>query len=282
MTRQRLLALCLVPLAVPHAFAQEQGAPSFDPHADSVTVSAGGAYVPSYEGSDDYSLIPGAQVRGRVSDIAFFTRGTNFFVDVFPDSSANGWDIELGPVANLRLDRTGGIKDPQVKTLGKLDEAFELGGWAGIAKTGVLTSPYDNLSFRVSYLRDVGNAHDSYVISPSIEYGTPLSMKAYAGLSVSADYVGKGYGHTYFDVTPAGAAASGLSPYRLSGSGFKNVRVGGFFMHSLTGDLVQGGLSIGGGVSYSRLLGKYADSPIAAEAGDADQWMAAAGLAYTF
>ncbi|MBB4640326.1 MipA/OmpV family protein [Rhizorhapis suberifaciens] len=282
MTRQRLLALCLFPLVIPNAFAQEQGPPAFDPHADSITITAGGAYVPSYEGSDDYSLIPGAQVRGRVADIAFFTRGTNIFVDVFPDSGANGWDIELGPVANLRLDRAGGIKDPQVKALGKLDEAFELGGWVGIARTGVLTSAYDNLSFRISYLMDVGNAHDSYVITPSIEYGTPLSLKAYAGLSVSADYVGKGYGHTYFDVTPAGLAASGLSPYRLSGSGFKNVRVGGFVMHSLTGDLAQGGLSIGGGVSYSRLLGKYADSPIVSEAGDADQWAAAVGLSYTF
>lgn len=282
MIRQRLLALCLLPLTSPNAFAQEQGPPAFDPHADSVTISAGGAYVPSYEGSDNYSFIPAAQIRGRISNIAFFTRGTQFFVDVFPDSGANGWDIELGPVANLRLDRTGGIKDSQVRALGKLDETFELGGWAGIAKTGVFTSAYDNLSFRISYLRDLGNTHDSYVITPSIEYGTPLSLKAYAGLSMSADYVGKGYGHTYFDVSPAGASASGLSPYRLSGSGFKNVRVGGFFLHSLTGDLAQGGLSVGAGVSYSRLLGKYADSPIVADAGDANQWMAAVGLAYTF
>src|SRR3546814_12151663 len=52
-------------------------------------------------------------------------------------------------------------------------------------------------------------------------------------------------------------------------------------MQSLTGDLLHG-LSIAAGVSYSRMLGKYADSPIVADAGDAEQWVGAVGLYYTF
>src|SRR3546814_19655123 len=80
--------------------------------------------------------------------------------------------------------------------------------------TGVLTSAYDSLSLRVSYLHDVGNEHDSYIITPSIGYGTPLGTKTYAGVGVSADYVGKGYSQTYFGVTPAGAGASGLPASR--------------------------------------------------------------------
>lgn len=263
------------------AQAQEGTPPAIDPNKDSITIAVGAAYMPSYEGSDDYSFTPAASVRGRVSNFAFFTRGTNVFVDVIPDSGANGWDIELGPVANFRRDRSTGIKDAQVKALGKIDEAFELGGWVGIAKTGVLTSAYDNLSFRVSYLADVGDSHNSYVITPSVEYGTPVSRTAYAGVSLSAVYVGKGYGRTYFDVTPAGAAASGLPAYTLSGSGFKTVRTTAFVMKSLTGDMTRG-LGIGAGVSYGRLLGKYKDSPIVSVAGDADQWVAAAGLTYTF
>src|SRR3546814_14135969 len=90
--------------------------------------------------------------------------------------------------------------------------------------TGVLTSAYDSLSLRVSYLHDVGNEHDSYIITPSIGYGTPLGTKTYAGVGVSADYVGKDYSQTYFGVTPAGAVASGLPAYAVSDSGVKNVR----------------------------------------------------------
>lgn len=274
-------ALPVALAAAPAARAQDQAVPAVDPQADSITIGVGAAYLPSYEGSDDYSVTPAALIRGRISNFAFFSRGTNLFIDALPDSSENGWDMEFGPVANLRRDRSSGIKDARVMALGKIGEAFELGAWAGIAKTGVLTSAYDNLSFRVSYLADLGDSHKSYTITPAIEYGTPLSTTAYAGISVSADYVGKGYGRTYYGISPAGAAASGLPAYTLSGSGFKSLRVGALAMKSLTGDLT-GGLSIGGGVVYARMLGKYRDSPIVSVAGDPDQWIAAAGLAYTF
>src|SRR3546814_13959476 len=99
----------------------------------------------------------------------------------------------------------------------------------------VCSSDLDSLSLRVSYLHDVGNEHDSYIITPSIGYGTPLGMKTYAGVGVSADYVGKGYSQTYFGVTPVGAVASGLPASAVSGSGFKNVCLSPSAMQSLYG-----------------------------------------------
>src|SRR3546814_18921185 len=95
--------------------------------SDTLTVVVGGAYLPSYEGSDDYIASPGALVRGRVAGFSFFTRGASLYVDVLPDHSDSGWDIELGPVANLRLDRNSRIKDPQVRALGKIVTTIELG-----------------------------------------------------------------------------------------------------------------------------------------------------------
>src|SRR3546814_18719931 len=104
----------------------------------------------------------------------------------------------------------------------------------------VCSSDLDSLSLRVSYLHDVGNEHDSYIITPSIGYGTPLGTKTYAGVGVSADYVGKGHSQTYFGVTPAGDVASGLPAYAVSDSGFKNVRLSTYALQSLTGDLLHG------------------------------------------
>src|SRR3546814_14524946 len=46
------------------AQAQEASGPPVDPDADTLTVVVGGAYLPSYEGSDDYIASPGALVRG--------------------------------------------------------------------------------------------------------------------------------------------------------------------------------------------------------------------------
>lgn len=246
-----------------------------------LTVGGGVGYVPSYEGSDDYVVIPVAAARGKVADFAFWTRGTSLYVDAIPNRSANGVDIELGPVVNVRLDRTSRIKDQQVRALGKLDTAIEVGGFVGIGQTGVFTSDYDNLSFRVSWMKDVADAHGSYVVTPAVEYMTPLSTTSFVGIGVSAEYVGKGYGRYYYDV-PA-ANAGGLPAYAGAGddSGFKKVTLGLTGGYSLSGDLRKGWalFALGG---YSRLLGDYKRSPIVSIAGDKSQWMGAVGIGYTF
>ncbi len=272
-----LLIGALLLTAAP-ALAQEEAPPRQD--RNSLTIGLGAGYTPTYEGSDDYRIIPGGVVRGKVAGHSFYTRGLQLYFDAIPEADGPGLDVAVGPVVGLRLNRTRGIKDAQVRALGKLNTAYEVGGFVGIGQTGVITSDYDNLSFRVSYLKDVGNAHESHIISPSIEYGTPLSRQAFVGLSLSADFVGDGYADYYFDVTPAGSLASGLAPYDADG-GFKSWTLSLAGAHALTGDLL-GGLSLFAVGSYTRLRGDFADSPIVSTAGSPNQWFGAIGLSYTF
>lgn len=250
---------------------------------DQMTVAVGVAVMPSYEGSDDSRVVPGLVVRGQVRGHPFFSRGTFLYGDLIRNDDPNGLDIGFGPVAGARLNRVSGIGDDRVRALGKLDTAWELGGWVGIAKTGVFTSDYDNLSFRVAYTHDVAGAHGSYVVTPAIEYGTPLSMTTYVGLSLSADYAGKGYGGTYYDIDQAGSLASGLAPYGDAGrkAGFVKVNAGMMAARSLSGDLRKG-WALTGAVVYSRLTDRYARSPIVADAGSRNQWIGALGIAYSF
>ena len=250
-----------------------------------LTIGVGAAAVPSYEGSDDYRVIPIPQLRGKVHDFAFWTRGPALFVDVIPNRSDEGIDIQLGPVVGARFDRTSRkrIKDDAVAALGKLDTAIEVGGFVGIGKTGVITSAYDNISARVTITKDVAGAHDSMIVTPAIEYFTPLSIRSFVGLGVSADYVGKKYGRYYFDVTPEEAVASGLPAYDRAGdgSGFRKVNFNLTGGYSLSGDIRRGWTLFALG-SYSRMLGDYADSPVVAIAGSKDQWIGAIGVGYTF
>jgi outer membrane protein len=207
-----ILPLLPVLLLAAPAFAQDQTAETApvpdastapDLDKDSFQIGVGAGVVPSYEGSDDYvfTAVPG--IRGRVSGINFALRGNRFSADVIPTPGGPGWDFQLGPVAQVNFARNSNIRDPQVKALGKIDIAVELGGYAGIGKQGVFTSDYDKLSASVTYVHDVAGTHGSYVLTPSIDYGTPLSTKAYVGLNLSADYMGGGYADTYFSVTPA-------------------------------------------------------------------------------
>ncbi len=259
--------------------ALAQGNEPADDGGDNFTLGVGALYVPSYDGSDDYVVSPAAIIRGRVSGFSFYTRGTAFFVDVVREAPSAPVNVEFGPAVNLRFDRTSRIKDARVRALGELDMAIEAGGFVGVTRTGVLHG-YDFLSARVAVTHDAANTHDSLVISPAVEYATPLSRTTLVGASISAEHVGGGYARTYYGITPAGAAASGLAPYTLEG-GFKNARGTLLFTQSLSGDLRRG-LAVFAIGSYSRMLGDFKRSPIVRTAGDADQWLASAGVSYTF
>ncbi|HYG46370.1 MAG TPA: MipA/OmpV family protein [Allosphingosinicella sp.] len=276
----RAAALALPLLAAAPALAQdaeEQGRP-YD--RNSLTIGLGGAYIPSYEGSDDYILTPIGIAFGKVAGFGFATRGTALYVDLVPDKRDAPVDFDFGPVANVRLDRTNRIKDPQVRALGELDTAIELGAWAGLRKNGVLHE-YDSLGARVAWQKDVTDTHDSSVITPAIEYSSPLSERTLVSFSLQAEHVGDGYARAYFSVTPAGALASGLPVHNADG-GWKSWRTTLLLGQSITGDLRNPKLSLFGGVGYSRLLGDFARSPIVRIAGDRDQYFATLGLAYTF
>ena len=267
-------------LAATPAVAQSTDASLPDPNdqSDTVTIGGGAAYIPDYEGSDDYRIIPAAAIRGRVSGISFFTRATYLYVDVIARGDG-ALELDVGPIAGVRLNRTGKIRDDFVDRLPELNTAVEVGGFVGVTYHG-LTNPYDALSFRVDVVKDVANAHGSTLVTPTIDFGTPLSRFTYVGASLSAEWAGGGYADYYYSISPAEALSSGLPAYDADG-GFKNWRLGLLINQSISGDLTHG-FSIFGTGSYSRLSGDFKDSPIVDARGSAGQWLAALGLAYTF
>ena len=271
-------AALLAALASPAVAQSDAPLPDPNDQSDTVTIGAGAAMIPDYEGSDDYRLIPAAAVRGRVGGISFFTRGTFLYVDVIARGDSN-IQFDAGPIVGFRLNRTGKIKDDAVDALPELDKAIEVGGFAGMTIHG-LTNPYDALSLRVDVVKDVADAHGSTIVSPTIDFGTPLSRTFYVGASLSADWVGGDYADYYFSIDTDDALASGLAPFDADG-GFKGWKAGLLANRSLTGDLT-GGLSLFGTASYGRLSGDFKRSPIVDDRGSASQWLGALGLAYTF
>lgn len=277
--RSILLAAALTAIASP-AFAQNEQPPLPDPNdqSDTFSIGVGPAWIPDYEGSDDHRLIPGAAIRGRVSGISFSTRGTFLYVDLIPRGSGK-IEFDAGPIIGVRFNRTGKIKDDAVDALPERDKAIEIGGFVGVTAHG-LTNPYDLLSFRIDIVKDVAGAHGSTIISPAIDFGTPLSRTFYVGASLSADWAAGDYADYYYSISPAAALASGLDAYDADG-GFKGWKLGLLANQSLTGDLTHG-LSLFATGSYGRLAGDFKRSPIVDDRGSAGQWMGAIGLAYTF
>ncbi|WP_277970575.1 MipA/OmpV family protein [Sphingomonas echinoides] len=273
-------APALAQQAVPAPADNNQIADEFD--KDTVTVGVGAAYLPDYDGSNDYRVVPAPVVIGSVKGFNFSVIGNRASLDLARNQPGQRWDIQFGPIGVVNFDRQSpkNIDDLRVRALGKIDTAIELGGYIGLGKTGVITSPYDKLSVSISMRHDVNNVHKSSILQPSINYLTPLSRKAAVALFGTAQYVESGYGATYFSITPAQSLASGLPTYS-TGKGWKNYSVGGLATYSLTGDLLHGFKLVAGG-TYSRMLGSFADAPIVRIAGSRNQWVGAAGVAYTF
>lgn len=249
---------------------------------DYLSVGVGAFYGPSYEGSDDYVVFPGAMLRGRVEGITFATQGTGLDVDLIPDDGDADVVLIAGPSVRVRLDRTSRIKDPVVVMLGERDTAVELGGQIGFRVNGLLHG-YDQLMLTGTARHDVADAHDGYTIVPTLSYFTPLSRGMAVGLTASAEHVDDRYADTYFSISPAGSAATGgLLPAYTAKGGWKSAGGNIFFALDMDGDITNGGLSLFASGGYSRLLGDFARSPIVADRGDATQWVGILGIGYTF
>lgn len=279
----RTLALPLLVFAATPALAQSRDTPPpADTGGDFAIVGAGAGILPDYEGSDDYRWSPVPAAIGRVSGFNFQLIGNRLSVDLIPDGGGPGIDFQVGPVGVVNFNRTSTrrIEDPRVKALGELGTAFELGGYVGVGKTGVITSDYDRLSVSVSYRTDVSGVSDAGILTPSISYMTPLSRKALVAVFASAERAENGQMDTYFGVTPGQSLASKLAAYDPDG-GWRSWTLGAGTAVSLTGDLT-GGLQLVGGGTYRKLTGDAADSPIVRVAGSPNQWMGFLGLAFSF
>ncbi len=250
--------------------------------ADSITVGVAAAYISDYEGSDDYRFTPAPGALASIGGYTITLIGNRASVDLIRDRPGPTWDLQAGPIGVVNFNRNNidQIDDRRIRALGELDTAIELGGFVGIGKTGVITSPYDKLSVSLSYRHDVSNTHDSAIWQPTVNYFTPLSRKAAVGLFVSAERAQRGYAQTYFSVTPAQSVASGLPVFNARG-GWKNWSVGAIGTYSLTGDLLKGWKAIGG-VVYRGMLNDFEDSPLVSIAGSRSQWATALGIGYTF
>jgi outer membrane protein len=277
MIRYLLAVSASLAIATP-ALAQESAPLPSPLVGKGFTLALGVGAVPDYVGSDNYRLIPAAGARGTIGPVGFSTRSTYLYADIVPRNEGR-LDFDVGPIVGFDLNRTTRVKDPVVRLLPKRDTAIEVGAFAGVSLHG-LTNPYDSLSFRLDVLHDVAGAHKSTKFSPNIEFATPLSRFTYVSASAGIDFVSNRFADHYFSISPADSLASGLPAFDADG-GMEKWKAGLLVNQSVTGDLTHG-LSIFGTANYSRLVGDFKRSPIVSIRGNPNQWLLAAGLAYTW
>lgn len=248
------------------------------------TIGLGAGMVPSYAGSNDYIAFPLPLIAGRVGGVGVSPNGPGLVLDLNPGKPGlaprKGARLAFGPAVRFRNDRAVQIGDAVVARAGKLDAALEVGGNVAVVWRGVV-KPIDQLSIGVQARWDVLGAHAGMVIEPQINYRAPLGRAFSLQAQVSAEFVDDSFAGYYFTVSPAQAAATGLRQFR-AGGGLNRIGTTAILSYDLDRNPLNGGWSVTGVGGYSRLTGDSADTPFTSERGDANQFIAGLGMAYTF
>ena len=248
------------------------------------TIGLGAAMVPSYAGSDDYIAFPLPLITGRVGGIGIAPNGPGFVLDVLSPRPSlvprTKPRLAFGPAFRFRNDRANRISDAVVARAGNLDSALEVGANVAVVFPGVFKR-FDQLTLGVQARRDVLGAHDGLIIEPQIGYRALVGKAMTVQVQASAEIVDDSFADYYFTVSPAHSLASGLAQYRADG-GLNRIGTTAILAYDLDRNPLNGGWALTGIGGYSRLVGDSADTPYTAVRGDANQFIAGVGVAYTF
>ncbi len=236
--------------------------PGFIPR-EGFSLAAGPAMVasPRFDGARSYRLRPYPIVKLRWRDVvAFNTTRLKIY-------GVRGRTLRLGLSASYRLGRDE-IDSTALAGLGDIGDTVELGVFAE-ARMGRAA-----FGFEVRY--DPFSGHGGSLVILRAGHGLYADERTLLAVGLRSVWAGADYMRSYFGVSPAQAAASGL-PAFAAGAGFKEVGLQLIARTRLSDDWT---LRMDAGAS--RLLGDAAKSPIIKQRGRAGKLLFSLGLVYNF
>ncbi len=232
-----------------------------------LNLQAGGivAVRPKYEGSDEYEVI-GAPIVAPSGTTGYGEGGFVQFkgIDDVRFRLLNLYGFEAGPVAGYRFGRDEDDAD-RLTGLGDVDGGVLLGGFAAYR-----VGPFAAFA---SYAHQVGGDDTGGQLKFGGESRFNLAPAVAITATVGATWADEDYMGSYFGITAAQSARSGLTAYDAD-SGVKDVYL------QLASDVAlddRWTLKLTG--KYSRLVGDAADSPVVETE---DQFFGGLGLTYKF
>ncbi|HET6158033.1 MAG TPA: MipA/OmpV family protein [Dongiaceae bacterium] len=255
-------------LAAPATAASADGAKPSSGGVD-LTLGAGAAFVPEYEGSDEYHPVPAWNL--RVGNLY----GPNTYVSI------RGLRLEsnLLPSENFRLGITAhyqsdydDVDDDAVSELERPSNAIQAGVVAGYEITDDQHIQY-GLEVEATY--DVLHGNGA-LVTPRARIRLPITQEVLFNSSIAVSWASSDYMSNRFGISDADAARSGLRPFDTD-AGFKDAELGLGVTYLITKNW---SFSMSG--SYQRMLEDAADSPIVDNRGSRDNFRAAALVNYHF
>ncbi len=228
-----------------------------------VSLGAGAAVVPDYEGSEDYEPFPMPFARVVFDDVfELDVQGNMLRLSVLPTPV-----FQAGLALQFRRERDD-VRNDAVDSLRDVDAALEVGAFLGLT--------IGRWHTRLLAVQDVADAHDGRVFTLTTAYTLPPIEALTLTLGLSGTYADDDYMETYFSIDTNNAARSGLPRFEAE-AGLKDV--GAHLTLRYQESRHWSALAI---FKYARLLGDAADSPIVDDVGSENQFFAGLIAIYTF
>ncbi len=247
---------------LPSAVVAQAGPPDDAPHGQ---VALGAGVAPAYDGASDLRTIPFVLADLRWQGISFEFRGLRGRADLAADPR-----FAVGPVIGARLDRSGA--DGPVGFLPEIDTAIEAGAFIGYRFGGDQLGQ-GSLQLDLTAVHDVSRTHNGLLATASASYAAVRRPNTVVTLDVQTTWANADYARTYFGISPADAATSGLGAYR-PGSGIRDVGAGvsaGYYFDRHLGVIARAGATY--------LVGAVGDSPVTDQG---SRWQPLGGLTLSY
>ncbi|RDE07371.1 MipA/OmpV family protein [Sphingomonas aracearum] len=242
LSRPTIAAAALLAIATTPAHAQDVSSVTREAprqQRDRIVIGVGAAAIPTYQGSDDYRVLP-----IPVIDIAkgrFFANLRNGIgVNVIDGGPVTiGGSVALMP-GYRRKDVPDGVDRVTVGGGGRLFANLKAGG-------AILT---------VGGTKGFAGSTKGVIADASLSYPVVASRRLILIPAIGTSWADRKHNDRYFGINAREALASGLPEYRLGG-GFKDVTAGVTANYRLNRRL-----SLAASANVSTLLGDAKDSPL--------------------
>jgi outer membrane protein len=251
--------------------AQAQQSPfAIDNVPNIVGVAVGVA--PDYWGSDDSQGVGAPFFRWTFEGQERYLQllATELSLNVLDNAN-----YYFGPVLNYRPGRDDDVDDDVVKKMTEIDGTVELGVMGAYIWRNQ-ANPRHRFIASAQVLGDVGGEYEGWMAMAGVRYWYPINKPLDVLIGLGTTYGNSDFMNTYFGVSSADVAKSGLSRFD-AGSGFRdiNIPVALVFHYSMN-------WHVAAGFKYFKLLDDASDSPITDLRGSDNQLIAGLGVAYSW
>jgi len=222
--------------------AAQQGqerAPSAERNREHFVLGLGAAYTPTYQGSEDYRLLPVPAI-----DVAWGPLFANLRngIGIAPVNTGN---LTLGVSATYM---PGYRREDVPAGVGKLSLGLGARAFASFRAGGLIGT--------VGATKGIAGGNKGLLADAGVSYPVRVTPRLTLVPTIGATWANDRYNRRYFGISPEQSLASGLAPFR-PGSGFKDASAVLTANYRLTDRLMLG---VSGGVTS--LLGDAKDSPL--------------------